>query len=131
MDIKKEFGTDKTLENEGVWQDIGDGARVLVARINNKAYSDELKRLSVPHKIAIRNDRLSDEVWLQILIEVTAKTLLLGWSGIEYDGKPLPYSTDNSMKILTEFKDFRDSISGLATSMELFKQNEKAAAIKN
>jgi len=31
MDIKKEFGTSKAKEQEGIWSDFGDGCQVKIA----------------------------------------------------------------------------------------------------
>jgi hypothetical protein len=131
MDLKKAFGTNKALENEGAWVELGDGASVKVARLGNKLNADLIKKLIKPHKVALRNDRLPDDVMEKITIEAMATTLLLDWKGIEDDGKPVPYTKENAVRLLTEYKDFRDQISAFSNELAIFQTSSEAAAIKN
>lgn len=131
MDFKKNYGTDPVLENEGKWVTLGEEASVKVARIGNKANRALLKKLLAPHKIAIRNEKLSDDIWEKITIEAMAETILLDWKGFKDDGKLVPYSRENAIKYLTEYKDFREQISGLSNELALFQTESEAAALKN
>lgn len=131
MDLKKQYGTDKALEENGVWQDIGDGASVLVARMGNSRNVLELKRLTAPHKRQIQLGKLDDEIWKKINIEAIADSILLDWKGVEINGKELPYSKPNAIQVLTDYADFRDVISTLANDMANYQNQEKEAAIKN
>lgn len=131
MDIKKSFGTNSTLENEGVWIELGDGASIKVARVGNKENKAILKKLIAPHKMAARNDKLADEIWDKITVESMAATILLDWKGIEDDGKPLPYTKENATRLLTDYKDFREQVASFSSELALFQSNSEAAAIKN
>ena len=131
MDIKKSFGTNSTLENEGVWIELGDGASIKVARVGNKENKAILKKLIAPHKMAARNDKLADEIWDKITVESIAATILLDWKGIEDDGKPLPYTKENATRLLTDYKDFREQVASFSSELALFQSNSEAAAIKN
>lgn len=131
MDIKKTFGTDTKLENEGVWVDLGEGAQIKVARIGNKESKALTKRLQAPHKIAIRNEKLPDDVWTKISVEVMAKTVLLDFKGIKEDGKEVPFSVENATRFLTDYKDFRDQVAHYANDLNLFQAEAEEAAIKN
>lgn len=131
MDIRKTYGTSKDLEAEGVWVDLGEGASVKVARAGNKENRAAIKRLIAPHKVALRNDKLPDDIMEKIAIEAMATTILLDWKGIAEDGKPVPYSRDNAVRLLTVYKDFRDQISSLSGEMALFQAEAEAAAVKN
>ena len=130
-DVKKIFGTNKTDEIEGKWNDIGDGIQILVARIGNPEYQKEFQRISKPHKRALRRGSLNDEVAERLLIKVMAKNILLDWKGLEEDGVVVPYSYDNAIRILTEYKDLRDYVSDIANEMESFKAEEDEEAEKN
>lgn len=130
-DLKKMFGTDKTAEVEGVWQDIGDGVELLIARIGNPEYQKEFQRISKPHRRAIRRGHLSDSVAEKLLIKAMAKCILLDWKGLQEDGKDLPYSYDNAVRILTEYRDLRDYVSDIANEIETFKLEEDEEAEKN
>jgi len=89
MDIKKVFGTNKIAEQEGVWVDVGAGGKLLVARLGNTNFSNSFKRLLQPHQIKLRNRNLPDDIQEKITIEAFAETVLLGWEGLEVDGKKL------------------------------------------
>jgi hypothetical protein len=130
-DVKKIFGTNKTDEIEGKWNDIGDGIQILVARIGNPEYQKEFQRISKPHKRALRRGSLNDEVAERLLIKVMAKNILLDWKGLEEDGVVVPYSYDNAIRILTEYKDLRDYVSDIANEMESFRADEDEEAEKN
>lgn len=131
MDIKKSFGTSLALENEGVWIELGEGASIKVARVGNKENKALLKKLIAPHKMAARNDKLADEVWEKITVESMAATILLDWKGIEDDGKALPYNKENAIRLLTDYKDFREQVASFSSELALFQSNNEAAAIKN
>jgi hypothetical protein len=131
MDIKKSFGTSQTLENEGVWIELGEGASIKVARMGNKENKALLKKLIAPHKMAARNDKLADEIWEKITVESMAATILLDWKGIEDEGKTLPYSKENAIRLLTDYKDFREQVASFSSELALFQSSSEAAAIKN
>jgi len=131
MDIKKSFGTSTELENDGVWVDLGDGASIKVARAGNKSNRALIKRLIAPHKVALRNDKLPDETLEKLTIEAMASTILLDWKGIDEDGKPVPYNTQNALRLLTDYKDFRDQVSAFSSELALFQVHDEAAVTKN
>ena len=131
MDLKKEFGTNKKLETEGVWEDFGNGCKVLIARQGNENYKKAFRKLSKPYQNAIRRNNLSDEIAERILIEVMAETIVLDWSGMEEDGKDIKYSKEECFRILKSYPDFKNEVSFRSESMELFKQEMDAETEKN
>lgn len=123
MDIKKEFATDKVAENEGIWEEIGDGAKVLVARVGNKKWEAAMERLRKPHlKSLRRRGRLQDEVAEKITIEAMAEALLLDWEGIEEEGEVVAYSKENATRFLTDYPEFRNMVYGIASDAEVYRQ---------
>jgi hypothetical protein len=130
MDLKKDFSTNKKLEDEGVWIDIGDGAKLKIARAGNKQSNALSKQLAKPYMAQITYGKLSDEVATQIGVEVMAKAILLDWKGIQYDGADLPYSVDNAIKLLTELPDFRDYVSQMANDRKTFQREIEEAITK-
>lgn len=131
MDLRKRFATDPELELNGVWVEIGQGARVKVARTNNKRYTERMQALMRPHRRQLRMGQLDDEVFDAILIRVVAETVLLDWENLEDGGKPIPYNTENAMRLMTEFPDFRNVVAEIAQEMETFRAVELADAEKN
>jgi hypothetical protein len=120
MDIFKEYATDENLEVEGTWFEVGD-AKLLIARLGNKKYARKLSKLYERNrKLLDRKDDAADALSDKIMIEVLAETILLGWQGLEFQGKAFPYSKENAMKAL-EIKDFRKSVMDLAGDESEFK----------
>lgn len=131
MDVKKRFATDRTLELDGVWVQIDKDARVKIARRDNPRYREVLRRESAPYRQAARAGMLSDETAEQILIKVLAETVVLDWEGFTENGKPLPYSKENAVRLLTELKDFLDFVVSASAEAELFKAQADEADAKN
>lgn len=130
---KKQFGTDKNLEVEGVWVPLGDGAKVKVARWNNPTHKALIEKLRRPFRSLMMSGReLPDDKAEQITIESMVEAILLDWEGfVDENDNPLPFSKAASKQLLTEVKDFRDLISGLSVSGETFRKQEVEDIAKN
>ena len=126
MDLNKKFKTDVDKEDNGTWLNIDTECRVLVARMNNPAYEEELKRLRAPYKQAIREGSMEDEIADRILATAMAKTILLNWEGLELDGKPYPYSYENCRELLLNraYRQFRNLIVSMAADVENYRAKE-------
>lgn len=131
MDLKKEFATNKQYEQEGVWTDIGNGCSIKIARVGNEHYTALFRKLSKPYQNQIRRGTLPNDKAEDLLIQVMAESIVLDWKGLEEDGKPVKYSRETCARILKEYKDFRELVSDLSNSLELFKAEMDAEAEKN
>lgn len=131
MDIKKQFGTDKKKEHEGVWIPTGTDSKLLIARVGNKNYMEAFKRLSAPHKVSLRNRNLPPDIAEKIAVEAIAESILLGWEGLTEDGKKIPYSKEQAIRLLTTYPDFAEQVGQLANDIENFKGEQEAATAKN
>lgn len=132
MDLAK-FRTDKSLEDEGVWNSIGGDARIKLARIGNRRYRDALQARLKPHRRAIRAGTLPEEVTEALMTEVIAETVIQDWKNVELNGEPVPFSPQAALDILSdpEMKDLRDMIVELASDMELYRARDLEEAEKN
>lgn len=130
-DLRKLFAVDEKKEQEGIWEDVGDGVRVLVARIGNPLYTKEVTKLMRPYRRGIRRGSVQDDVIEAAITKAMAKTILLGWEGLEIDGVPIEFSPEKAQEILFEFKEFRDLISDIANELDAFKTGEDEEAEKN
>ena len=132
MRLRQEFATDEKLETEGVWHELGDGARVKVARLGNPAWQKEYNRLPQPIRNAAQNGRLKGplaETFDKRNAAVLAKTILVGWDGMEDEhGQPLPYSVEAAEEALRDLKDFRALIVGFANGEAYFRAEATAEA---
>jgi hypothetical protein len=125
LDIFAEYATNDNLENDGTWMEVGD-AKFLIARSGNKKYTRKLTKAVDRHKKQLdRKDDAADKLSDEIMIGVIAETILLGWEGVAYQGKELPYSLENA-KMLLSIKDFRRQIMELADDFDAFKAVEEA-----
>lgn len=131
MDIRKLFATDRKAEEAGVWVDIGDGARVRVARDTSPRYREKLREALRPYRGAIAANAISDEQSHKLLAKAAAGTLLLGWEGIEIDGKTVPFDVDAAEQLLSDMPDFYRTIEGFAKDAGLFRDQREAAEQKN
>lgn len=121
LDIFAEFATDESLENNGAWHKLGKGTELLVARGGNSAYSKMLSELMEKHQAVLDgNDKAAEDQWVEIIVKTMARTLLLGWKNVEYQGKALDYSVENA-ELLLKHKDFRLRVGKLADSMDAYR----------
>lgn len=126
MDITKTFTTDKSLENNGVWVDIGGETKLCVARMYNDRYNELLRGAMKPH----RRQVLDSESSLEIMVDVEARSILIGWEGVTDDDKDVPYSIETAKEYL-HIRDFRKLVLEIASSMETYKAQELEDGEKN
>ncbi len=131
MDVFKVYSTDETKENTGVWRDIGDGCSLLIARAGNRAYGKLVTSAVEKNQRALdaKNDA-AEALNESIMVEVAAKTVLLGWSGLQYKGADMEYSVENA-KILLGIKDFRILVLKLSNEIDVYRSAEEAEVAKN
>lgn len=130
-----EFATNKTAEVEGVWQEIGLGAEVLLARAGNPKYTDYIRQLAKPYRTRLRRREIPEDIAERITVKALAKFVLLDWKGIKDDSdEEIPYSVEKAEDFLTNYPDFRELISVCADDMSLFQteaDGEVVDEIKN
>lgn len=134
IDFFTAFATDKTKEKKGVLTTIPDcgDTKFLVARAGNADYNRLLSQLFKRNRAILESKGdAANEKSDEILAEVYAKTILLGWEGtIMFQGKATAYS-ETAAKALLSLKDFRSKVEGVASDMNTFKAVEDEADVKN
>jgi hypothetical protein len=121
------FKTDSTTEQTGIWLRYSPTMRIRVARSGggNVAFAKALEAKSKPYRLAIKNEMMDNELGKQILIEVYAETVVLGWEGVTDErGKDLPHSRENVVKLLTDLPDLFQDIIEQSSKMALFRQQQ-------
>ena len=120
-----EFAVDEKAELNGVWKNIGNGARLLVARDNNTKFTNLLRERVSHHPSAIAANDLSTEESEKLLIAVEAETLLLGWEGLEdTDGTFPTYSVNNAIIWLTKYKELRKLVITIAENVDNYREKQ-------
>jgi len=135
FDIFSEYAIDPKAEQEGRWFPLGTG-RVLVARANNPAYNRMIAARYESFKHVL-DKKDSDEAIAEgkrrsnlIMAEVMATTVLLGWEGLGYRGKPIEYSLLNA-QILLKHEEFQRTISTIAGEFRNYRYALEADDAKN
>lgn len=125
MDIFASFATDEKLENEGKWFPLSKTAKVLVARSGNPAYVAMLRKAMAEAQLDLTVGEEADQLAEGILIDVMAKTILLKWEGLEYQGAPAAVTAEMA-KTFLKIKDFRKKISALSENFDAFRVKSEA-----
>lgn len=134
IDLFDSFSTDQKTEEEGKLTQLPDCGDTLwlVARSGNKTYNKLLSSLYKRNRAVL--DSKGDEAQKksdEILAEVFAKTILLGWQGeIMYKGKLTPYSYE-AAKLLLGHKDFRAKVAAVSEDFSTFKTMSEADDLPN
>ena len=131
FDLQKEFATDEKSELEGVWEDVGEGAKVLVARVGNKHYTERFKRLGKGLQRQLDRGTLPEDKQAAILIAILADTILLDWSGFADEGKPIEYSKENAKLMLKKYPDFRQFVWDIANDADLYRAKDREEDLGN
>ena len=129
------FGTDKEAEKKGTYTTLpncGD-TEFLVARAGNAGYKRTLNSLYKRHRAVIDSkgeaaEAKSDE----ILAEVYAKHILLGWKGTipNQENKQVAYSYDVALELL-KMNDFRAVVEAVSQDFNTFKTEDDKEDLKN
>lgn len=141
FNISEKLGGDPKLVIEGVWIDEMNGLRLLIARWNNKNYRKFLRGLVTSPKSKLERFKLDMDVMDDRNKEAVARTILLGWEGLEEDGpvnaegKSSPikveYSIEKAIQCFNDYPEFYDMIIEYAQDISLFKGDKEEEAAKN
>jgi hypothetical protein len=127
-----DFRMDSELETGGVWCDVGEGLRVLVARARNVKFREYVRQLMKPHLRKVRRGKIDPDLLEDINRKATAKTILLGWEDLQDDdGKDVPYSPEKAEEYLKEFPDFAEIVMEFATDVDLYRERDREDAEGN
>lgn len=122
--IYDKFGTDKKLEQEGITLDYGDGLEVRIARAggSNTKFEKAVQAKMRKFGLQAKHDLLDADQMREVMREVLAETVVLGWSGVtDREGNALPFNRENCIKL---FKDLPDLFE------DVLEQSRKAALFK-
>ena len=112
FDLSKEFAINISAEEEGIWEDLGGGAGLLIASIRNKKFREVFQAL--PETLRKRASRNTADQDRELMSPIMAKTLLLDWRGIADEGKEIPYSVENASAYLLKYPRFYELVSQLS-----------------
>jgi len=111
---------DRKKESEGVKVFLDDTTWLLVARIDNPRYREAAMKLSLQQRRAIQSGRLSAEKQQEIMADIYADAILLGWDGLTENGAPVEYSKANAKRLLMEYRGIWDAVDQASRDDALF-----------
>lgn len=131
FDIFSHFATDPKKEAEGVWKEIAPGARVCVARFDNRAFQDALAKGYEERRVELdKGGETAEAVAAEVMADAMAEHLVKGFSGLAYKGKPQEYSPQAAREMLGH-KEFLRLVRRLAEDVENFRYDAEESAAKN
>jgi hypothetical protein len=116
FNLKKTYGFNKKMAEAGAKMVVGPNAEtdyILIKRIPNDAYKHKLSTIMMAQRRTLEILKQQDEAAhaakdSDIFAEVLAETVIGGWgSGIEDDGKAIPFSVEAAKELLIKYPDFR------------------------
>lgn len=126
MDLSKEFGIDDDLAESGRWFKVDDdGTELLIAALPNRAYD---RFLELPRR---RAQEINKMVPNAVIEEALAKTILLDWKNVTYQGESLEPTEANRLSMLRKFWRFQNQVVTLATQNKNFQRAADEAEEKN
>lgn len=131
MDVFKMFATDRDKEEGGTEVKIGPDTYITVARSNNRKFAKQLsKRVEENREILDSGTEEADQLSDEIMREVLADTILLGWRNLDYKGKPIKYTRENAIELL-KMPDFMDFVMKHAKQVDHFRVKIEENVVKN
>ena len=152
MGLYGAYKTDEALEKRGVWYITSSdpNTRILLARAgnSNKPYAKLLEAKTKPFRRMIAHNMMPAEKQREILREVYAETVILGWqtlpegadpnddaawtTGIEQPGGSLAEPTkDVIIRVLTELPDLFVELQEAANEQAMYRATDMELAAKN
>ena len=126
------FMSDSKLAIEGIWEDIGEGLRVRVARMNNPKYREYMRKMARNQARTFRRVGGGIDDIFDIQQRAVARFVLLEWDGLEDDdGNVIAYSEEEALKIFKRCPDFYDMIIEIGSDADLFRRHEQEDAKGN
>lgn len=134
-----QFKTDTGLETGGIIVEYGMNSqkkpisfRLARAGGSNSRYTKRLEIRLKPYRRQLQNESMDTKQLEQIVREVTAETVLLGWENVEDEnGKPLEFNYENSLKLFTDLPDLYADLQAQSQRSALYRVEVLEGDAKN
>lgn len=123
MDLNQ-VKVDADKARNGAWIDVDDTTRLLIARAGGQNFRRTMQKYLLEHREDIANDSFSDDAYRNLLAEIMADCVLLGWEGLTENGEPIEYSKEKAAALLSDpdYEDFFEIVSSYAENIENFRE---------
>lgn len=118
------IGIDLNKANSGVLFQYHAGITLRIARFDNGAYKEHVRKAMKPHTHAIQHDMLPEGVAEKIAKEAAAKHILVGWESVTDDnGNIVEYSPERALAYFNDPKlaDFFKDVTAFSRQLERYR----------
>lgn len=139
MSLFKLFKTDEGIEKSGIVLQYGkteDGRpiniRIARAGGSNTRFTKLVEQKTKPYRRQIQNDLMDPKVGDELMMEVFAEVVVLGWENVEEeDGTPIPFNRENCISVFKRLPDLFKDVQEQATKSALFRASILETEAKN
>lgn len=131
FDLRANYATDKVKELEGVWEEVEDGAELLIARIGNDNYQREYNSIPRAVRKQIEDRSINSDRAVKYMARILASTILLDWKGIGEVGKVVKYSRKVAEEYLIKYPGFMDLVLECGNEQRRFSDLSMENDVKN
>lgn len=124
--LDKMFKTEKSLEADGIWFDISETTGFKLKRFgghNNPRVKELMNRLYKPYARMIENNTLAPEKETEITARIFIMTSMTDWKGVEIDGKEVPFSVEEAVKLMIALPELYEALYKHASDFQNFKED--------
>lgn len=120
------FKQDTNLETEGIFLQLPNGASFKVRRFggSNTAVKKAMLKHYKPFAKLIEKGLFPEEKEKEIYSKAFIDACLVDWSGVEVDGKELPFTKENAARLFKSLPELADTLVDYAQDKENFKDGE-------
>lgn len=125
--------SDERIEEDGVDLNFGKGRVITIRRAaaSNRKYKTAMARTFKPHQKIGGTLTVDDETAEQLLREVYAESIVVGWKGfIGPDGKHVTFSKANCIELFTDAPEIFDHVKNESAKFSNFAKGDVEAAGK-
>lgn len=126
------FRRDPDKTEKGVWVTVSGDTKIRIGYIKSERFR-RVRDEKLSEKITAKGANLTPQEIDNILTEVAASEILLGWLNLKLDGETITYSAANALKILQDksLSEFREFVFLKAEEISLFKTEKVKQKRKN
>lgn len=126
--LRKNFGTDKSIEDNGAWIQVDDGIRFRVRRANSARAVEiraDIEKEYLRHKVRATGE-YPKEIAEELGFKYISHAYLAGWEGVcDDNGVPIHFTPNEAHKLIKEIPDLGMLILTEATTRGNFKVEDK------
>jgi len=126
--LHKNFKTNSALEEQGVFFQVEEGVKFLIARFSadsEKVQAATLKYLK-PYVRQIQSNQLSAKKRTEISVTTFVHACVIGWEGVtDAEGNLIPFSKENCIELLLELPELFRTLEEYSSDANNYKDDVK------